>query len=282
MNLIDLHAHTTCSDGTFTPTELIEYAAEKNLKAIAITDHDTICAIEEAAPLAAKYGIELIPGVEISAFYNEVEIHVLGLFIDIKNPEFLNMLNHYLSMRHERNLQVIKLMNKENIPITLEDLQTLSGGEITGRSHFAQYLVANGYASSIKEAFGNYLIRGRKTFVSRVLPDYKETLEIIRKAGGIPVLAHPVSYRLDYETCEAMIKELKADGLMGLEAIYSTNTPEDDAAYQAIANKYSLIITGGSDFHGDNKPGLDLGSGYGNLAIDYSILENLKRFRPAR
>ena len=278
MNLIDLHAHTTCSDGTYTPTELIEYASEKNLKAIAITDHDTISAIEEASSLALKYGIELIPGVEISATYNSTEIHILGLFIDIKCQAFSDMIAHYLSMRHERNLQMIALMNKENIPITLEDLRHLSGSEVTGRSHFAQYLVTNGYSASIKDAFSDYLVRGRKTFISRILPDYKEALEVIRISGGIPVLAHPVSYKQDYETGEAMIKELKAAGLMGLEAIYSTNTTEDELAYKAIAKRNSLIITGGSDFHGDNKPGLDLGSGYGNLAIDYSILENLKKF----
>ena len=280
MNLIDLHTHTTCSDGTYTPTELIEYAAQKKLKAIAITDHDTVSAFGEALGAACKYSIELVPGVEISASYEGLEIHILGLFIDINYQPLLDMLAHCRSIRDMRNLQVIELMNKENIPITIEDIYALSGGEVMGRSHFAKYLVNNGYCTSIKEAFGNYLVKGKKAYVARSLPEYEDAIEIILGAGGIPVLAHPVKYRLDYEKCDAMVKKLKAAGLMGIEAIYSTNTSEDETNYRSMADKYSLTLTGGSDFHGLNKTDIDLGSGQGNLAIDYSVLENLKKLKP--
>jgi len=277
MNLIDLHTHTTCSDGTYTPAELIEYAAEKNLKAISITDHDTVSAYGEGFDLAEKFNIELIPGMEISAYYEGREIHILGYFIDLSSKELLKFLSHYVSMRNNRNLEVINLLNKENIPVTMEDIRSLSGGEITGRSHFARYLVDNGYAASVKEAFDNYLIKGKKGYSPRVLPGYKEAVEIILGSGGIPVLAHPVMYKQTYVECDAMVKVLKSAGLAGLEAIYSNNSAENDINYKKIADKYSLIVTGGSDFHGLNKPGLDLGSGYGGLAVDYSILESLKK-----
>ena len=276
MNLIDLHTHTTCSDGTYTPTELIEYAAQKKLRAIAITDHDTVSALGEAAKTAENYGIELIPGVEISAIYEGFEIHILGYFIDINHKPLLNFLSDCRNMRHNRNLEVIRLLCKENIPVTLKEIEALSGGEVIGRAHFAKFLVNNSYCLSVKEAFANYLLKGQKAYAPRVLPKYEEAIEIIQLSGGIPVLAHPVKYRLDHEGGDLMVKALKSRGLMGLEALYSDNTQENEARYKSMAEKYSLIITGGSDFHGLNKPGLDLGSGYGSLAIDYSILDNLK------
>ena len=279
MNLIDLHTHTTFSDGTFTPQELMEYASQKGLKAIAVTDHDTIEGCESAANWAAHYNIEFIPGVEVESPYDGIEIHILGLFIDPKNKGLLQLLESLRQMRSDRDAKIIEILNSDGITVTLKDIQAVATHKTISRPHFAKFLVLNGYYDSISDAMRNYLGRGKRAYVPRPLPPAAVVFDTIKNAGGIPILAHPVQYRLDYAHEERMIEELKSYGLSGLEAIYSENKPEDTAWYLELAKKHSLLISGGSDFHGEIKPGLDLGSGRGELQVGYEVLEALRNFR---
>ena len=279
MDYIDLHTHTTFSDGTYTPEELMKYAAQKGLKAIAVTDHDTVDSYEPSAFWADHYNIEFIPGVEIDATYDDIEIHILGLFIDPKNEALLALLSDLQRQRQERATKIIKILNNDGIDVTLKDIYALSSHSLIGRPHFAKFLVNNGYYDSVSGAIKNYLGRGKKAYVARPLPEPSAVFDIIKRAGGIPILAHPVQYHLDYLREETMIKEFKACGLEGIEAIYSENGPEDTRRYLEIAERYSLLVSGGSDFHGSVKPGLDLGCGRGDFGVCYEVLEGLRGYR---
>ncbi|MCL2565542.1 MAG: PHP domain-containing protein [Defluviitaleaceae bacterium] len=279
MKYIDLHTHTTFSDGLYTPKELMEYAYKKDLKAIGVTDHDTTDSHKEAAHWASHYGIEFVPGVEIEAAYENIELHILGYFIDITNKNLQSTLESLRNMRDNRNTKIIEIFKEDGINATIEDIQKLTGDKLISRPHFARFLVENGYYESVSDAMRNYLGRGKKAYVGRPLPTPSEAFSIIKEASGIPVLAHPIQYRLDYIREGNMLKELKSYGLSGIEAIYSVNSLEDTKRYIELAKKYSLLITGGSDFHGEIKPGLDLGTGYGDLKVNYSVLEKLKSYR---
>lgn len=278
MDYIDLHTHTTFSDGTYTPEELMKYAVQKGLKAIAVTDHDTIDGYESSAFWAKHYNIEFIPGVEIDATYNDIEIHILGLFIDPKNKALVKLLNDLQQLRQNRAAKIIEILNTDGIDVALKDIYALSSHSLIGRPHFAKFLVNNGYYDSVSDAIKNYLGRGKRAYVARPLPEPGIVFDIIKCAGGIPILAHPVQYHLDYLREETMIKEFKAGGLVGIEAIYSENSSEDTRRYLEIAERYSLLVSGGSDFHGSVKPGLDLGCGRGSFGVEYGILEELRRY----
>ena len=283
MDYIDLHTHTTFSDGTYTPKELIEYAAQKGLKAIAVTDHDTVESYESSAFWAKHYNIELIPGVEIEADYEGIEVHILGLFIDPKNKALLELLDNLQQIRKDRDNRIIEILNKDGINVKIEDIQALSGVQATNRPLFAKYLVMNGYYDSISDAMINYLGHGKRAYVEKsALPKPSIIFDIIKRAGGISILAHPIQYGLDYFREEDMIKELKACGLVGLEAIYSENDPEDTRRYLEMAKRFSLIVSGGSDFHGSVKPGLDLGCGRGDFGVCYEVLDGLRGYLQTR
>lgn len=272
---IDLHVHSTASDGTFTPSALVEYAKEKGLYAFALTDHDTVDGIKEALS-AAKDSIIIIPGIEISADYNGTDIHILGLNLDCENKEFLEQINECKNLRRERNKKMIQKMNDLGFPITEEIVNERYGANsaIT-RAHFARYLLDEGFVETKEEAFEKYLNKGGPCYVSRVQMTPKRAIEIILKAGGHPVLAHPLLYKLDREGVITLVKYLKGLGLEGIEAVYSRNTLDDDRFLAELAESLGLYITGGSDFHGSNKPDIDLGVGTGNLAIGRELLKNI-------
>ena len=277
MKIIDLHTHTTFSDGSYTPEQLMVYAVKKGLAAIAVTDHDSIDSYEQSCKWAKLYNIEFVPGVEIETAYENIDLHILGYYIDPLNVELLKLLENSQKMRHNRNIKITEILNKEGIAVSLEEVRALAGHEIVSKIHFAKLMMNKGYCDSIWTAMKEYLGRGAKAYVKRPFLPPEKTFDIIKNAGGVPVLAHPISYRIDYTREEAMIKELKTGGLAGIEAIYPTNSPEDTERYIGLAKKYSLLVTGGSDFHGSFKPGLDLGTGYGELWVDYSVLEGLKK-----
>lgn len=272
---IDLHSHSTVSDGTFTPSQLAEYAKEKKLYAFALTDHDTVDGIEEALS-AAGDSIKVIPGIEISADYNGTDIHILGLNIDYRNDEFLAQINECKRLRTERNKKMIQKMNDLGFPITEEIVIKRYGKDSSiTRAHFARYLLDEGFVETKEEAFNKYLNKGGPCYVSRVQMKPERAIEIILKAGGHPVLAHPLLYKLDKEGVIKLIDYLKGFGLEGIEAIYSRNSREDDLFLSELAKSFGLYITGGSDFHGSNKPDIDLGVGTGNLAISKDLLNNI-------
>lgn len=275
---IDLHVHSNASDGTYTPEELVNYAAEKNLDCFALTDHDTVSGVEKAIAAAAKLSsdnrkITIIPGVELSTAYNKKDVHILGLFVDYKDECFINRLCQFNTLRAERNNKMCELLKNESIDISMEKMKEKFGDTVITRAHFARYLLDNGYTSNINEAFKKYLNAGCPCYVPKIKCTPIEAINIIKEAKGFPILAHPLLYNMTDEELDKLIAELKGAGLMGIEAVYSLNTGNDEEKLLALAKKHNLLITGGSDFHGNNKPSIDLGSGKGNLNIPLSLLE---------
>jgi predicted metal-dependent phosphoesterase TrpH len=275
--LIDLHIHTTASDGTLTPEETVFHAAEKGLKAIAITDHDTVDGIAEALKAGNKTGVEVVPGVEISVDHIG-EIHILGYYIDYESPEFMEKMAMLQQYRNMRNLQMIEKLRRLGFNLTMEEVELEAGNGLVGRPHFAAVMVNKGYVKNFNEAFERYIGAGRPAYVKKEKLTPREGIEMIAVAGGIPVLAHPKYVKLNgYDGLESLIKELKGYGLRGIEAIYTKHTAEETRRFCKMAKRTGLLITGGSDFHGGNKPDTEIGKGDGSLSIGYGILEELSK-----
>lgn len=277
--MIDLHTHSTYSDGTYSPQELINMAYEKGLKAIAITDHDTIEGINYAIDISKELNIELINGIEFSADYKGIEIHILGYFLDITNKNLLNLLKELEKTREKRNLELIKKLNNIGVNISLDYIKSLSSYGLITKAHFATALLNKGYVKSRNEAFSLYLGKGKPAYVQRVLISYEEAINFILDAKGIPVLAHPIIYKLSEKDLNIAVKDLKDKGLCGIECYYPSNTLNQTNFLIELAKKYNLKITGGSDFHGENRPNVSLGNIFLEKQIDYEILEDLKTIR---
>ena len=276
MNLIDLHTHSDASDGSLAPGELVTYALQKGAAAIALTDHDTVAGLPEALRVAEASHFELVPGLEISAAYTGGGMHILGYFIDHADPFLQQELEHLQEARRERNPKIIVRLQELGIPITYDQVLALSGGQI-GRPHIAQAMLQIGAVQSLDEAFKHYLTKGAPAYVEKFRFPPDRAISLIRQAGGIPVLAHP--FTLNCTTREQLIRllrELKEQGLQGLECLYSEHTPEQTGEYLALAEKLDLLVTGGSDFHGRNKEGVEVLTGYGALRIPYDRLQSLK------
>ncbi|NBH15328.1 PHP domain-containing protein [Lachnospiraceae bacterium] len=274
--LIDLHTHSSYSDGTLTPEELMYHAKECGLSAIALTDHDTILGIDKARPLARSLGVELVPGIELSTDFEHQEIHILGYFIDETNQKFLEKLRDFVDGREKRNLKMIRLLQQEGFPISLASLYEEYPSSVITRAHFARYLTEHGFVKDRKTAFSKYLGDGCRCYVPREKITPFEAVKLIQIGGGLAFFAHPVLCRMNQERLRALLKQLKEAGLTGLEALYSMNTPGDEKNLKHLALEYDLLISGGSDFHGGNKPHISLGSGRGGLKIPYDILEQIK------
>lgn len=274
---IDLHIHTTESDGTLTPSQVVRYAKEKGLKAIAITDHDTIHGNEEAIKEGISEGVEVIPGVEISVDYSPGTMHMLGYFITTEDPILNEKLTLLQDSRADRNPRIIEKLNKLGLSLTYDEVVQVSGGGQVGRPHMAQVLMKKGYTKSIKEAFDKYLGKGAPAYLDKFRLSAVEAITMITDAGGIPVLAHPFTlYCKSSDELDALVEKLVNQGLQGLEVYYSEHDERKTSSYKLLAKRYNLAITGGSDFHGKNMKGIDLGTGRGKLKIPYTALENLK------
>jgi len=282
--MIDLHVHSNHSDGTLSPEELVSLAAETGLSAFALTDHDTVSGIQKAKKAAKKteatgIGITVISGTEISAAYNKKDIHILGLFVDETNPSLLTALDEAVNAREMRNECMAERFRSLNIPLTLEDLRIENPDTVITRAHFAKYLIEHGHVKTSQEAFSRYLNYDAPCFVPREYMHPERAISLILEAGGIPVLAHPLLYKLPPAELETLLKRLKNSGLKGLEVYYSSNTGFDEQICYSLANRFGLLMTGGTDFHGDNKPNLYLGSGRNhNLNIPDTLLEPLYRY----
>lgn len=274
---IDLHTHSNVSDGTMTPTELVIYAKEKGLSAISLTDHDTINGLKEAGEVAAKIGIEFINGIELSAGYKEQEIHLLGLFIDYNSEYLQDKLNCVKNNREKRNIQMIKKLNDANINITLDDVRGIKGSTVT-RANFANAIVSKGYAENFDEAFKKFLKNKLKGYVPKEYFPPSESINMVRKSGGLSFLAHPFLYKLDETEIEQLILELKGYRLNGIEVYHATHSQDNIDFLLKMTKKYDLIISGGSDFHGKNKANINIGVGRGNLCIPYELLDNIKKY----
>lgn len=280
--MIDLHTHSTASDGSFTPKEIVFLAKKIDLKAVALTDHDTVAGLEEFMGAGEEAEIETVPGIELSAHFDKGTLHILGYFLDFKDKELLTQLQKFQEARANRNPKIIKKLQALGIPITYEEVMGASGGGQIGRPHFAKVLLAKGIVKSFDEAFERFLKKGAPAYVEKECFHPKECIEIILHAKGIPVLAHPFTLHLEDEELEAFVKQLKDWGLGGIEVYYTEHTPKQTAFYLTLAKKYNLCITGGSDFHGKNKEEIKLGVGYGNLRVPYHILEKLKEVKHAK
>lgn len=276
MKTIDLHTHTTASDGSFTPTELVKHAEEKGLAAVAVTDHDTVNGIAEAMKAAKNLSVELIPGIEISSAYDKLEVHIVGLFVNHSNKAFTDKLEQLRFSREERNRKMIQRLNDLGIDISYSEVNTYAKGGIITRAHFAGVLLQKGYIKSTNEAFKRYIGDKSPAYIPRELPSYRYAAELIREAGGIAILAHPLLYKINADLRERMLTDMKNCGLTGIEAYYSTHSSADVEYIKSLAQKHGLLLSGGSDFHGINKKDLELGTGYGSLAVPYELLDKLK------
>jgi len=274
---IDLHTHTTASDGSMTPTELIRRAVSKGLAAIAVTDHDCVDGVEEALTEGRRQGIEVIPGLEISAEFDRGTMHILGFFVDWKKESLRRRLFELQEARRLRNPKITKKLQEQGLEITHEEVVAASGGGQVGRPHFAKVLVQKGYVASMEEAFEKYLKRGGPGYIEKFRFSPQESIALIHEAGGVAVLAHPFTLGLKSAEMEnSLLAELTQTGLDGIEVYYSKNAPEDTIHYLRLCESYGLLPTGGSDFHGAHKPDIDLGIGRGNLQVPLKLLEALR------
>lgn len=283
--MVDLHVHSTKSDGTLSPTELVDYAVKKGLKAFALTDHDTVDGLDEAISYAEKLRQtnsevpEIIPGIEFSTEYMGREVHVVGLYIDYKSPVFTEYLNEFVNSRETRNEKMCQIMTKAGMPMDYSEIKARFPDAVITRSHFAKYILEKGYAKSRDEVFERYIGDGRPYYVPREHITPMKAFELILRANGIPVFAHPILCKLSDSNLERFIKDFKAAGLIAIEALYSTYTKGEENKIRRFAEKYHLLLSGGSDFHGANKKGIDLGVGYGKLNIGDTILSEIKKRR---
>lgn len=285
--MIDLHVHSDHSDGTLSPEELVSLAAQSGLSAFALTDHDTVSGIAKAKSAARAIGsgcsVTVISGTEISAAYKDRDIHILGLFIDETNPVLSNALEDAVNARDHRNEQMAERFRSLGIPLTVEELRLQNPDTVITRAHFAKYLIEHHHVKNSEEAFRRYLNYDAPCFVPREYMQPERAISLILQAGGIPVLAHPLLYKLPPAELESLIKRLKEAGLAGLEVYYSSNTGFDEQICYSLANRFDLLMTGGTDFHGANKPNLYLGTGRNhNLNIPDTLLEPLYRYLKER
>jgi len=249
--MIDLHSHSTASDGMLTPTELVQYAKEKDLDAIALTDHDTSEGVEEATKAGKECDIEVVPGIEISAEYPEHTMHILGYYIDFKDQTFIDNISVLKKARAERNPRIVKNLQKIGINIDYDEILKVAGSGQVGRPHFAKVLINRGYVKTTQQAFNRYLKKGAPGYEDKFRFQPKDAISHILNAGGIPVLAHPSTLKCKTdEEIETQVKKLVDYGLKGIETYYSDHKPAQIELYTNLADKYGLLITGGSDFHG--------------------------------
>ena len=267
MDKIDMHVHTTASDGTMSPKHVVSLAAMQGLKAIAITDHDTMAGIDEAGQAGELMGVTIIPGIEISTDYQGRDVHVLGYFLD-EHAETLGQYEAWsLEKRRERNEKILERLRRKGFDITLKQLEEENPGAVLGRPHIARKLVELGAAENVQEAFRKYLSQGRSCYVERERIPFRDAARLIKKCGGVAVLAHPLQYGFGKNELDTLVKTAAQCGFSGMEIYYTGYTQADQKKLFDLAEKYTLLPTGGSDFHGDNKPGVQLGTGDGKLSV---------------
>lgn len=283
--MIDLHSHTDESDGSLTPKQLVDLAQNISLEAIAITDHDTFAGYDKALPLAQSIGLDLMQGIELNshAMINGSAtaryVHILAYF-PLKPPqgEFVSWLSDTRRERSQRNQKLIASLQSNGVDITLAEVEA-KGRTLTGRPHFARVLVDKGYAKSLQDAFHRYLGEEAPSYVHRESLTTLETVALVRKSGGIPVVAHPIRLGLERAAERGFLEAAKSAGLLGLEVYHSEHSPELQQYYLHLAGELNLLPTGGSDFHGPSvKPDIDLGTGRGgNVDVPLSFLTGLRQ-----
>jgi predicted metal-dependent phosphoesterase TrpH len=278
---IDLHIHSTASDGSFTPAEILDHAQKLNLAAIAITDHDSIDGSREALRIGIPSSINFLTGVEISAahppfFPGSGSFHILGYDIRLDNRDLNQALSKLQDARKNRNPAILKLLNKLGFKISLEEVKQEAGEGQLGRPHIAYAMVKKGYVASITEAFDKYLGNNGPAYVDKYRIECEQAITIIRAAGGVPVLAHPALLNIENDQkFDVLLQDLMKIGLAGIEVYYPGHSPRQIRQYTELAGKYGLLMTGGTDFHGTITPEIKMGSGKGSLFIPYMLYEKL-------
>lgn len=278
---IDLHVHSNHSDGTCSPRELVQLALKLGLRAFALTDHDTTDGLEEAVKAAKGRNLEVIPGIEFSTTYENKDIHILGLGVNYRDAHFQQVLESFRQSRNVRNLEMIQLLRDQGIDITYEKIlaEYPESTDVWTRAHFARYLLEHGYVKSRNEAFDRYVGDRASCYVPRPKISPFQVISLIHESGGYAVLAHPLLYGFSREKLDQLVYRCKEAGVDGIEAIYSRNRWSDESRMKQLARKYNLRITGGSDFHGENKPDIQMGTGMGNLKVPYEIWTHLQEDR---
>ncbi|HIE50670.1 MAG TPA: PHP domain-containing protein [Armatimonadetes bacterium] len=276
MNGVDLHTHTTASDGSLSPRELVGKAKALGLAAVAITDHDTLAGLAEGTAAGGEEGIEVVPGVEISLAFPAGPLHLLGYFIAPDHPGLEARLREIQQARKERIPRLVAKLRELGLPLTLADVEREARGEVMGRPHVALALVRRGLVDSVATAFARYLNRRAPAYVPRPKMPPAEALALIQAAGGLAVLAHPGQASLPPFALEIQVAGMRAQGLKGLEVYYPEHTPAQTSFYLRLAEKYGLLITGGSDFHGSAKPHLRLGEVVDGRPVPYELLAKLR------
>lgn len=285
---IDLHSHTTESDGTYSPEEIVELAVRSGLDALAITDHDTFSGFELALPFAQKAGLDLVRGIELNSRLNLTgrheyrHVHLLGYFpLSPPLQEFVDWLESEREDRRNRNRKLADALQEQGIDISLEEVEA-RGRSLAGRAHFAQLLLEKGYVRTFEEAFSRFLGETAPSYVERQSHTTEQAIYRIRRGGGIPVVAHPVRLSLSRQSERQELARLKAAGLKGLEVYHSDHPPELQAHYRQLAEEFDLVPTGGSDFHGLIKPEIQLGTGLrGNVRVPVEFLSGLREVASA-
>lgn len=275
MDKIDLHVHTTASDGTMRPRDVVSLAAMLGLRAIAITDHDTMDGLQEAGEAGELMNVTIVPGIEISSEYMGKEVHILGYFLDPEKQQLKDYMAWVQAARRTRNGKIIEKLQRKGFDITLEQVEADNPGATIGRPHIARKLMEIGAVESVNEAFRRYLSTGRSCYVPREYIPFAQGAKLIRDCGGVAVLAHPLQYGFDKASLESLVKAAAAANFTGMEIYYTGYTQADVNKLYDLAEKYTLLPTGGSDFHGENKPGVQLGSGDGNLTVPAYMLAML-------
>jgi predicted metal-dependent phosphoesterase TrpH len=276
MSRLDLHLHTTHSDGSCTPSQVVDLAHKAGVTALAVTDHDITTGIPEATMAGRRLGIEVIPGIEISSSFGDSELHILGYFLECQDAELNTRLATLRESRHRRNPKIIERLQALGIDITHEEVRALAGTDSVGRPHIARVLMQKKVVASAKEAFDRWLANGKPAYVPRDLPSPAEAIQWIKEAKGLAVLAHPTWVKTADDRLTDLVRQLKADGLDGVEVHYSTHTARQTHEYLALAKQLGLLVTGGSDFHGVTKPDIEVGIGKGTLHIPNVLLDKMK------
>ena len=278
--MIDLHVHSTASDGTETPSHLIEMAKNIGLAAIALTDHDTVSGVQEFLDAGQGSGIKAIPGVEISSWDRSKELHIVGLFIDPRNEELVNFLEKMREERLLRNRLIIHKLQTLGYSISEDEVAVVAGGESIGRPHIAQVLIEKGYFADIQEVFDTLLKRGKRGYIARNLKRPAVVCQLIHDAGGVAIWAHPVSGQHSGERAyvKKMLKGLIPAGIDGVETFYTTFNRNQTALLEELAEANGLLKSGGSDYHGSTRPFTKLGTGGGCLSVPDSYLETIETY----
>ncbi|OGV62116.1 MAG: hypothetical protein A2498_07840 [Lentisphaerae bacterium RIFOXYC12_FULL_60_16] len=274
--MVDLHIHSTFSDGNLTPAELAQMAHDVGLTAAALTDHDSTDGVGLFQDACVAVGVDGIPGVEISAEVTHGTMHVLGYFVDPASDELQTLLVQIRKGREIRNHAILKKLQACGMALTWDEIAAFAGEDVVGRPHFAQAMMARGYVSTKEAAFDNYLGKGKPAYVDRFRLGPPESIAAIRSAGGVAVLSHPFTLELGRKALKALVVELKGFGLGGVEVFYPEHTDEQVAQYLGLAQGLDLVATGGSDFHGASNPSIRMGTGFGSLAVPHTVVTQLR------